>query len=206
MMNILNIDNVSRETITKLKQYEMLVKEWNMRFNLVSKSSVQYIWNRHILDSLQLCNHLLPSDRILYDFGSGAGFPGIVLAVASEQLFPELTVKLIESIEKKARFLNVVKDELNLNVTIINDRIENIKSQKADVITSRALASLTKLLEYSMPFCSERTRLIFLKGTKWEEELNEAKKQWHFDYEIIKSKTDETGRILIIYNLRRVKW
>lgn len=200
------IHNVSRETIQKLKEYEALVKEWNMKFNLIAKSSVNDIWNRHIVDSLQLCQFLRSTDKLLYDFGSGAGFPGIVLAIAAEELYPNLSIKLVESIKKKANFLNVVKNTLNLNVDIINDRIENIKCNNVDVISSRALASLTKLFEYSLPFCSLKTRLIFPKGNKWNEEVIEAQKQWLFDFDVAKSITDETGHILNICNLRRKKW
>lgn len=206
MTDILNLNDVSRETFTLLKEYEALIKEWNAKFNLVSKSSIDDIWNRHMADSFQLCQFILPSDKVLYDFGAGAGFPGIVIAVAAKQFFPQLSVNLVESIRKKANFLNTVKETLNLNITVINDRIENIKNKKADIITSRALASLAKLLEYSMPFCTKKTRLIFPKGAKWQEELDKAKKQWIFDCNIIDSQTDETGHILIIYNLRRRKW
>ncbi len=206
MNEILTAYNVSRETINKLKQYEALVKEWNMRFNLVAKSSVKDIWQRHIMDSLQLCRFLNSSDKYLYDFGSGAGFPGIVLAIASEELYPDLSISLIESIGKKANFLNVVKNELNLKINIINERIENLKLKQVDVISSRALASLTKLFEYSLPFCTKKTRLIFPKGAKWQEEINEAQKQWLFDFNVINSITDESGHILNICNLRRKKW
>lgn len=206
MTDILELNNVSRETIEKLKKYETLVKEWNIKFNLVSKSSIDDIWNRHILDSLQLCKLISQSDKVLFDFGSGAGFPAIVLAIASEQMFPNVSINLVESIGKKANFLNIAKQELNLNINVINDRIENIKEKKADIITSRAMASLTKLLGYSLPFCTKQTKLIFPKGAKWEEELNEAKRQWLFDYKVVDSITDETGHILIIYNLRRRRW
>ncbi len=203
MENILEVYNVSRETINELKKYEALVVEWNNKFNLISKSSVQYIWERHILDSLQLCQFIKNTDKIMYDFGSGAGFPAIVLSIVGKQLFPKLKIFLVESITKKALFLNTVKNELNLNIEVINDRIENIKAKNIDLISSRAMASLDRLIDYSKPFCNKNTRLIFPKGSKYKEEIDLSLKKWKFDFDVIQSKTDETGKILYIRNIRR---
>jgi len=203
MEDVLKIYNVSRETYFKLKTYETLVKEWNNKFNLVSKSSVDCLWQRHIIDSLQLANLINKTDKILYDFGSGAGFPAIILAIVSEECFPELKINLIESIGKKTMFLNAVKEELGLKINIIHDRIENLELKKVDVITSRALASLPKLLEYAYPFTKRKTNLIFPKGANWEKEVDEAKKKWTFNCKVIQSQTDESGKILYINNVRR---
>ena len=203
MSDILKTYNVSRETIEKLKTYEKLVLEWNNKFNLVSKSSIPYIWERHIEDSLQLCGFITQSDKIVYDFGSGAGFPGVVIAIVAQELYPDLKVSLIESIGKKANFLKVVNDELLLNMDIYNDRIEKLNLTKADVITSRAMASLDKLLEYSKPFCSNKTRLLFLKGEKCQEEVREAEKKWRFDFTTKQSQTSDRGCVLQIENIRR---
>ena len=205
MENILELYNVSRETIDELKKYEALVLEWNSKFNLISKSSVQYIWNRHILDSLQLCQFIKNTDKVMFDFGSGAGFPAIVLSIVSKQLFPDLKIYLVESISKKAMFLNVVKDSLKLNIEVINDRIENIKTKNVDLISSRAMASLDKLMDYSKPFCGKNTRLVFPKGEKYQEEIGISQKKWLFDIDIIQSITDDSGKILYIKNLRRKK-
>ena len=204
MSDILEKYNVSRETMERLKTYEKLVLEWNNRFNLISKSSVEYIWERHIEDSLQLCEYITKEDVILYDFGSGAGFPAIVIAIVAKDMFPNLHLSLIESIGKKAKFLNAVKEELGLNITIYNDRIENLNLPKADIITSRAMASLQKLLEYSKPFCKSSTKLIFPKGEKWKEEVDEASQKWKFDYITKQSLTNDTARILQIRNIRRI--
>ena len=112
-MNILATYNVSRETIKTLKNYEALVLKWNERFNLISKSSVDFIWDRHILDSLQLYEFLDDKAKSLYDFGSGAGFPAIVLAIIAKEKNPDLKITLIESIKKKAIFLNEVKNKFS---------------------------------------------------------------------------------------------
>ena len=203
MSNVLEKYNVSRETIERLKAYEKLVLEWNNKFNLISKSSIPYIWNRHIEDSAQLCKFINSSDELLYDFGSGAGFPAIVIAIIGKEMFPNLKISLVESIGKKATFLNEVNKELGLNMNIYNDRIENLKLPCADIISSRALASLDKLLEYSKPFCKKNTRLIFPKGEKWQEEIFVAEKKWNFEYITEQSLTSDTGCILQIKNIRR---
>ena len=203
MMDILQIYNVSRETKEKIEAYKTLVLEWNCKFNLISKSSVEHIWERHILDSVQLYKYIRPTDKILLDLGSGAGFPGMVLAIMAEQLNPELSINLVESIGKKTLFLNAVKNELKLNVNVLDDSIENIKMIFDDVITSRALAALAKLLDYSKPFCRTETNLIFPKGEHWADEIETAQKLWYFKYKAENSATDKLGKVLCISELRR---
>lgn len=203
MKDILKTYNVSHETINDLKTFQNMVLEWNNKFNLISKSSENNIWDRHILDSLQLCRFIDIEDRIMYDFGSGAGFPAIVLAIVSKKMFPHLQITLIESIGKKVTFLNEVKKELNLNINIIQDRIENLKLPKADIIFSRGLASLDKLLEYAYAYMNKNTRLVFPKGEKWKEEVLIAEKKWIFHYQAEQSETNENSCILYIKNIRR---
>ena len=203
MKNELEKYNVSRETMEDLKTFQNMVLEWNVKFNLISKSSEKDIWSRHILDSLQLFQFITDKDKKLYDLGSGAGFPAIVLAIAAKNTYPNLKISLIESIGKKIMFLKEVQKALSLDITIIHDRIENLKLPKADIITSRALASLDKLLYYSKDFCSSKTRLIFPKGEKWQEELSLAQKTWSFEYDTKQSLTSNQGYILEIKNIRR---
>jgi len=203
MEDILEKYNVSRETIENLKLFQNMVLEWNKKLNLISKSSEKDIWERHIIDSLQLCQFINKNDESLYDLGSGAGFPGVVLAIVAKEKFPKLKVTLIESIGKKVLFLKEVNKTLDLKLNIINDRIENLKIPKADIISSRALASLEKLLEYAKPFCSEKTTLLFPKGEKWPEEINKAKEKWIFCYKNTQSITNSRGCILLINKIRR---
>ena len=202
MENIIEKYNVSRETISLLKAYEASLIQWQNKFNLVSNTTLEDAWNRHFVDSLQLLP-LVPDDaKSLYDFGSGAGFPGMVLATALKDKTPYLKFKLVESIKKKTLYLNFVKDKLGLNnVEIINDRIENLPIEKADVITSRAMCSLTELLNYAYKFSGKKTKCIFPKGKKHQEEISEAKKKWNFNCEIIPSVTNTESAILVITNL-----
>lgn len=196
--------NVSRETFNQLKTYEASLHEWQTRMNLVSKNSLEFAWQRHFLDSMQLFS-LLPEDaKVLYDFGSGAGFPGMVLAIMAQEKTPYLKVKLVESIAKKTLYLNEVKNLIGLgNVEVLNQRIESIKAEPADVITSRALASLTDLLMYAQKFCTQKTKCIFLKGKSYQSEIDEAKKSWSFKVEVLPSKESDEGVILIITDIHK---
>ena len=205
MKNFCDTYNVSRETFDKLKHYQSMLTEWQSKFNLVSSSTLDDAWNRHFLDSVQLFQYIPNQAKVLYDFGSGAGFPGMVLAIMANEKMPDLQVSLIESTTKKTLYLNAVKSKTNTNVTILNDRIENLQLPKADVITSRAMASLTELLGYAYKFCKKESVCIFPKGKKYAEELSEAHKRWKFKCQIVASTQSDEGKILIITNLSKVK-
>ena len=176
----------------KFIKYEKLLKEWSTKMNLVAPSTLRDIQNRHIKDSAQLAKYL-PKDVNIIDLGSGAGFPGVVLAIMGWK------VTCIESIGKKASFLSALKEELNLpDLTIINDRIENFLSKtpvKAGdfVFTARAFAPLIKILDYTH---KTKCRLFLLKGREIESEIQTAKTKYKFDYKLYKS---ETGDGFIIY-------
>lgn len=197
--------SVSRETFELLKAYEASLHEWQKKFNLVSNSSLENAWERHFLDSVQLFKFIPGNAEIIYDFGSGAGFPGMVLAVMAKEKTPYLKVKLIESIGKKTLYLNEVKNITGVDAEIINDRIENLKPEIADVITSRALCSLKELFAYTKKFCGSKTRCIFPKGKRYMEEIEEAQKEWRFDYQAIPSEQSDEGVILVITNLSKIK-
>ena len=205
MMDILQIYNVSRETKEKIEAYKTLVLEWNCKFNLISKSSVEHIWERHILDSVQLYKYIRPTDKILLDLGSGAGFPGMVLAIMAMEKTPYLKVSLIESIGKKTLYLKHVAELTGTKVNIYNKRIEELPAEKVDVITSRALTALDNLLNYASRFCGSHTVCIFPKGKIHAEEIAEAKKHWDFDCRIIPSSQSDEGVILIITHLNKRK-
>lgn len=181
----------------KFIEYEKLLKEWSTKMNLVAPSTLTDIQTRHIKDSAQLAKYL-PKDANIIDLGSGAGFPGVVLAILG------WNVICIESIGKKTNFLSTLKTELNLpNLTIINDRIENFLSKtpvKAGnfVFTARAFAPLIKILDYTH---KTKCRLFLLKGREIQSEIDTAKTKYKFDYELYKSETGD-GYIIYIFNIK----
>ena len=197
--------NVSHETIDKLKTYQKLLVEWQEKFNLVSNSSLQNVWERHFADSAQLYRYIPQSAKNLIDFGSGAGFPAMVLAIMSLEKTPYLKISMVESIKKKTLYLKEVAHQTGVNVNIINDRIEKLPDYKYDVITSRAMTSLVELLNYSSRFCHKDTVCIFPKGKNYSTELAEAHKKWHFKCVVEASDVSDEGKILIITDIRKKK-
>lgn len=195
--------NVSRGTLADLKAYEASLQEWQQKFNLVSNNTLENAWERHFLDSVQLFDLIPSNSKILYDLGSGAGFPGMVLAIMAKEKTPYLKVSLIESTSKKTLYLKHVAELTKTDVEIINDRIENIKPQPVDVITSRALTALKDLFNYAIRFCDSSTVCIFPKGKKYQEEITDAQKLWKFDYELIPSQQSEEGMIIIVTHLMK---
>jgi 16S rRNA (guanine527-N7)-methyltransferase len=170
----------------------------NKHTNLVGRSTLLNPWVSHILDSLQLMQFIENKNLSILDMGTGAGFPGAVLSIMGCK-----DITLIDSNGKKIKFLLSVKKQLNLQTNIVLGRLENIKIKKFDIITSRALAALGTLLTYSQKFIKKNTVLIFLKGKTVNEELNEAKKNWNFDYRKHQSISDSRGVILTIKNISK---
>ena len=187
--------NVSRETAKRLGLFAEFLKDKNQQINLISKNTVKDIYQRHILDSLQLVKYI-DLDKKILDIGTGAGFPGIVLTIAGAQ-----NITLVESIRKKCNFLIEVKEGLKLNSIITNERIENIANLKSDIITARAVAPLTKLLALIYNQLKKDTECFFFKGKNYQEEILEAKKIWQFNYKSYKSLTSKEGVILKISNI-----
>lgn len=198
-------NTVSRETMELLKAYEASLHEWQKKFNLVSNSSLENAWNRHFMDSIQLFKYIPKSAKTLCDFGSGAGFPGMVLAIMAVEKTPYLKVCLIESIRKKTLYLNEVAKIAGVSVEIINERIENLSPRRFDVITSRAMASLKDLLNYTQKFFGKETVCLFPKGKSYAEEISEAKKYWKFNCKIVPSEQSDEGVILIVTDLSKLK-
>lgn len=191
-------DDVPYETkVLRLEKYAELLLSWSEKMNLVAKSTLPNLWDRHFADSAQLLKYIPNKAQCFVDLGSGAGFPGLVLSALGA---PE--VHLIESVGKKAQFLAAVAKELDLNVTVHNERIESLRNLKADVITARALTALPKLLSYSKPFMDEKTVAIYLKGEKAPAELTAAKKYWTFKHKAEPSLTSDLGSILILSKLK----
>jgi 16S rRNA (guanine527-N7)-methyltransferase len=158
--------NVSRETIGKFQAYLTLLEKWQRRINLVSNSTLADAWQRHILDSGQLAAYYPPQTRHILDVGSGAGFPGIVLAIMGG-----MTVDLVESDQRKSVFLSTVIRELGLSAKVHNQRVETMPNLRPNVITARALAPVPKLLNLIETQISPECVCLFLKGASVEDEL-----------------------------------
>ena len=182
---------VSRETLDRLCVYAALLRKWQRRINLVGRSTLDDLWRRHMFDSAQLLPLLPEGARRLVDLGSGAGFPGMVLAILG---VPE--VHLIESDTRKAAFLRDVSRETSTEVDLHVARIEDMQPFVADVVTARALAPLAKLLILARPFVGEQTVMLFPKGQDVDMELTEATKHTIMRTEIVPSRTHDSGAIL----------
>jgi 16S rRNA (guanine527-N7)-methyltransferase len=195
---------VSRETLERLRAYAELLIKWQDKINLVSASTLPDLWRRHILDSGQLFRHLPDTTRVVADLGSGAGFPGLVLAAMG---VPE--VHLLESDTRKCAFMREAARVMGVSVTIHPARIERISPFPADVVTSRALASLSDLISYAEPFLSppgeggKTAECLFLKGRLAEDELTLASKEWNMTIERLSSLSDPDGLILRLSEVTR---
>jgi 16S rRNA (guanine527-N7)-methyltransferase len=197
--------HVSRETIDKLSTYEALLRQWQKTINLVAPSTLDIVWPRHFADSAQLFALAPPAAKHWLDLGSGAGFPGLVLAVMLADR-PGAKVTLIESDTRKAAFLAEVARKTGAPVDIRPERIEKAATQSklgsVDVITARALAPLPRLLELAAPAFLAPTIGLFLKGREVETEVDAAKERWDFASELHPSLTDSSGRIVVIRALQ----
>jgi 16S rRNA (guanine527-N7)-methyltransferase len=197
---------VSRETAALLDAFVTLL----MRYpgNLVARSTLEYVWSRHIADSLQLLA-LAPTAQRWIDLGSGGGFPGLVLACAlagREGAQKEAKVHLVESVAKKANFLREAAGHLGVPAKVHHVRIEDFVKkfrEPADVVTARALAPLDKLLALAEPLLKKPTQGLFLKGQDIDAELTEASKCWTIDATLVPSKTSPDSRIVVVHGIQR---
>jgi 16S rRNA (guanine527-N7)-methyltransferase len=197
---------VSRETWARLDTFVALLLDRQKVMNLVGPSAIRNLWTRHVADSLQLLA-LAPGARTWIDLGSGAGFPGLVLACALADT-SEAEVHLVESTQKKAAFLRETAQALGIPAIVHAQRIEDFvrsKPRAFDVVTARALAPLDRLLGYAIPLLKRGTVGLFPKGQDVEAELTAASKSWKIDAELLPSKTDPHGRILLIRRVVSVK-
>ncbi|WP_374381013.1 16S rRNA (guanine(527)-N(7))-methyltransferase RsmG [Dongia sp.] len=192
--------NVSRETFSRLETYDALLRKWQAKINLVAKDSLQDLWRRHFLDSAQLLPLLPPGHDPITDLGSGAGFPGLVLAIMTER-----QVHLVDSDQRKGAFLIECARQAGVldRVKVHTTRIEAADAWKAPIITARALAALDQLLAWAEPFMTQETVCLFLKGAKVEDELTLASRSWNMAVTRHGSLTDPSGIILKLSNIER---
>jgi len=189
--------NVSRETIDKFRAYLTLLEKWQARINLVANSTLAEAWQRHILDSGQLAAFYPPQTKNIMDVGSGAGFPGLVLAIMGG-----VTVDLVESDQRKAVFLSTVIRELDLPAKVHNQRIETLPQLLPDVITARALAPVPKLLKLIENQLSPESVCLFLKGAAVQDELTNLQTYSTMDATTHPSLSGPTGVVLELKNSR----
>jgi len=189
---------VSRETVDRLQVYADLLTKWQARINLVGPETIPSLWQRHFLDSAQLFPLVPQSVHRLVDMGSGAGFPGLVLALLGA---PD--VHLIESDARKCAFLREAARVTATPVTIHNARIEQVAPLGAGLVTGRALAPLGKLLSWAERHLAPHGSCLFLKGQGAEDELTRAAKEWIFTLDRVTSRTDPAGSILYLREVRR---
>jgi 16S rRNA (guanine527-N7)-methyltransferase len=194
---------VSRETTARLDRLVEHLLAWQRRTNLVAASTIPQIWTRHIADSLQLLP-LAPQARRFVDLGSGAGFPGLVIAAALADE-PGAEVHLVESNNKKATFLREAARHIGVSAIVHAVRIEDFgKTFKGqpDVVMARALAPLDALLRLAYPLLKTGARGLFLKGQDVEAELTQASKYWTIAAELVPSRTNPLSRIVVIRSIK----
>ena len=181
--------------LADLEIYRARLEDWNQRMNLVGPATLPAFWARHALDSAQLLP-LAPEALTWADLGTGAGLPGIVLAILSRNR-PGFHVHLVESMAKRCRFLEAVTAELGLAATVHNARAEAL-DLSVDIVTSRACAPLVRLLGYAQPYFRRGAGALFLKGQDVVAEIEDATRSWDFEVDILPSLSDGRGRILRI--------
>ncbi len=195
--------DVSRETFDRLSEYVHLLHKWNPAINLVSKSTLDDAWARHIADSAQIFK-MAPAFTDWTDIGSGGGFPGLVIGILALERSPDSTITLIESDRRKSSFLRNVSRETGIRVNIITERIEKTAPQNTDILSARALAPLDILLDFTVHHRKPHGISIFPKGLKFREEVEAAERKWNFDCEVIPSKVDTNSVILKIGEVKHV--
>lgn len=196
--------DVSRETTDRLQALAALTAKWTARINLIGPGTVDDIWQRHIVDSAQICRFAPSEARRWVDLGSGAGFPGLVVAIIAAERNPGLQVTLVESDLRKAAFLATAIRDLQVSAMVETARIEALAPQGADVLSARALAPLPRLLQYAERHLAPGGTAIFPKGARFQGEIDAALETWSFSVQKHPSTTDPDSVILTIGEIARV--
>ena len=192
---LINQLNISNTDMKRLEIFKNLLLDYNKKFNLISKNTEKSVWFRHILDSTQLMNFISTnSDKKLVDLGTGAGFPGIIIALLNKN--PNFHVKLYEKSKVKRDFLNIVKKLLSINFEINNNVYE--KTINADIVVSRAFKKLSEIIKISREIVKKPHKLIILKGKNAQYEINSVSFDNNYSYKLEKSVTDIDSKIVII--------
>jgi len=196
-INIISEFALNKKQVDKIDSYLSSIIKYNKHTNLVGKSTIDNIWDRHVLDCLQLTKHINNKKFKILDLGTGAGLPGVLLSIVGYQ-----KVLMVDSVKKKTDFVRKIIKELSLTAKIQNKRIEKSPTSQHDIIVSRALAPLIKLLSYARMYSNKNTTSLFLKGRNANSEINIATKAYFFQFEKIKSLSSNDGCILKINNIK----
>ena len=195
--DVIKIFNIKKIETIALNQFVIELKKINSLRNLVGRSTLLNPWDRHICDSLQIMSLIKNKNSSILDMGTGAGLPGIVLSILGYK-----NITLVDSRKKKTEFVKQIIEKLGLKAKIINSRLEDLRSPPYQYIVSRALASLDRLLNYSLFFSNKKTRLIFLKGKNVNIEILEAKKNFFFNHKVHESKSSGNGFVVEIKDIK----
>jgi 16S rRNA (guanine527-N7)-methyltransferase len=188
---------LNKTQVDKLDFYLSSIIKHNKHTNLIGKSTIENIWDRHVLDCLQLTKHITNKKLRIIDLGTGAGLPGILLSITGYQ-----KILMVDSVKKKTDFVRKIIKDLSLTAKIQNKRIENPPTSQHDIVVSRALAPLVKLLTYARLYSNKNTTSLFLKGKNAISEIDIASKKFFFEFEKIKSLSSDEGCILKINNIK----
>ena len=195
--NIVSEFVLNKTQVDKIDFYLSSIIEHNKHTNLVGKSTIENIWDRHVLDCLQLTKYIINKKLKILDLGTGAGLPGVLFSIVGFQ-----KVLMVDSVKKKTDFVRKIIKELSLTAKIQNKRIEKPPTSQHDIIVSRALAPLVKLLTYARMYSNKNTTSLFLKGRNANSEIDIASKVYFFEFEKIKSLSSDEGCVLKINNIR----
>jgi len=193
--------DVSRETLERLAAYQELLIKWTTKINLIARSTIDDAAHRHIWDSAQVYQCF---DGRWADLGAGGGLPGVIVAIfAAAEQGTTNEITLVESDQRKATFLRTCARSLDLRMPVIAKRIEKAEPQAANIVSARALAPLSELLAYAEPHLATGGTAVFMKGSRWQDEVEEARTNWRFSYSTTASMTNPDAAILRIKDIER---
>lgn len=194
------VSGANEAALADLERYRSYLVEWNQKMNLVGPATLDVFWSRHAWDSAQILP-LAPEAVTWADLGTGAGLPGIVLAILGKDR-PGFHVHLVDSLTKRCRFLTEVVEGLQLPATVHDSRAEDL-SLTVDIVTARACAPLSRLMGYAQPYFKRGATALFLKGQDVASELEDAARQWDFEADVLPSLSDARGQIVRVRRLGR---
>ncbi|NRA73883.1 MAG: 16S rRNA (guanine(527)-N(7))-methyltransferase RsmG [Rickettsiales bacterium] len=193
--------NVSRETFSLVESFVQLLLKWNKKINLISRHSSNLVWQKHIIPSAQLIRYINIENPLIMDVGSGAGFPGIILAIIKGW-----QVILVEKSKKKCVFLKEVQSLIQSNIIIENNIIEETKDFSPDIITSRGVTTISKFLKLTNKLLNSKVKIMLMKGDRCQDEVNDAlnQREWQFDYEIKSNSSEQETTVVILSNFKKL--